>query len=90
MIDTKPYNIMSHPVIVKYPGAGGGGGGGLIKLEIFVTKDLSPSIVGNFVVFKGFFLPINLIICEVNLLSVRFVKSVLSNVQLRFDGKSTF
>ena len=55
-IDTKPYNIMAIPVIWKYPGGGGvGGGGGLIKLEMFVTKDLSRSIVGNFVVFKGFF-----------------------------------
>jgi hypothetical protein len=61
-------------VIWKYPGGGGGGGGGLIKLEMFVTKDLSRSIVGNSVVFKLSFLSINQIICEVNLLSVRSVK----------------
>ena len=56
IIDTKPYNIMALPVIVKYPGGGeGGGGGGLIKLEMFVTNDLIRSIVGNSVVFNGFF-----------------------------------
>ena len=51
MIDTKPYNAMAIQVIWKYPGGGGGGGGGLKKLEMFVTKDLSCSIVA----FKGFF-----------------------------------
>ena len=50
MIDTKPYNAMAIQVIWQYPGAGGGGGGGLIKLEMFVIKDLSRSIV----VFKVF------------------------------------
>ena len=45
MIDTKPYNAMAIQVIWIYPGGGGGGGGGLIKLEMFVIKDLSRSIL---------------------------------------------
>ena len=55
IIDTKPYNAMAIQVIWQYPGAGGGGGGGLIKLEMFVHKDLSRSIVRNSVVFQGIF-----------------------------------